>query len=592
MTSRARFWLGLFIVTGLYVLHVNLKIQKIYQNSTWNATDEVGQFWSETAFHYRFVKYFATHPVRDWHQLTQDRAVQYPDTINDWAEFTVAMEVPVGLLYRWLHPALPLHVFVVWYACLVSSLTLFAVFLLARELWRNAAAGVFGSILYATLYPSYGRTVKNLFLREDFAIPLIVFALFFSLCALRDRRRSDQICAALFWLAALASWHLTQFVLAVGVGAVVLIYFGQGTAPRVPWFVLVLAAGSVGIPVLWAKQFYLSVTMCVLFALALTNWITSQRKWAPLVFGGWLVLLLAISAWRQQSYSEYAHVYQLLISKLRYLGVKPTNPADLPWEARCLWQGAFDTASAWEFWHSLQWCLPLAVVAAWKMGQRDIGKNVLVLFTLLLVPLTWMVIRYFTFLGFAVAVVAAGLATQQLRWRVVLGLATVWQIALLNFQPLSRAPVVPDNNRPLMTWISTQTPTNAVILATISEAPAVLAYTGRSIILHSKFENRAIRERYREFLTAIYGTEEQFYDFARRYGADYFIYDGDYLIPGPTSRRYQADKLGNLDQNCTALLFALAPQQLQHFQLVSIAGGSAIFRVLPAAGLGPSLTGR
>ena len=143
-----------------------------------------------------------------------------------------------------------------------------------------------------------------------------------------------------------------------------------------------------------------------------------------------------------------------------------------------------------------------------------------------------------------------------------------------------------------MTWISTQTPTNAVILATISEAPAVLAYTGRSIILHSKFENRAIRERYREFLTAIYGTEEQFYDFARRYGADYFIYDGDYLIPGPTSRRYQADKLGNLDQNCTALLFALAPQQLQHFQLVSIAGGSAIFRVLPAAGLGPSLTGR
>ena len=34
--------------------------------------------------------------------------------------------------------------------------------------------------LYAALYPSYGRTVKNLFLREDFAIPLMIFALFFT----------------------------------------------------------------------------------------------------------------------------------------------------------------------------------------------------------------------------------------------------------------------------------------------------------------------------------------------------------------------------------------------------------------------------
>jgi asparagine N-glycosylation enzyme membrane subunit Stt3 len=346
MTSRARLSLCLLLVAVVYVFHVDLKLTKISANPTWNATDEVGQFWSEFAFHYRFAKFFAEHPVSDWGQLTRDRHVQYPDTIDDWAEFTVAMEVPVGVLYRWLRPATPFHVFVVWYDCLVSSLTLFAVFFLARALWRSDWAGVLASLFYAALYPSYGRTVKNLFLREDFAIPLIVFALFFTMRAIQEQKIRDQVVAALIWLAALASWHLTQFVLAVGVGAAVLVYLGKGETPRVPWFVVILAAGSVLIPVLWAKQLYLSPVLCALYALSLAVWINGGRKRATLVFAGWLTVLVAASFLLRKSYGEYAHVYQLFYYKLRYFGVKPDEPARLPWEARCLWEGAFNTASA------------------------------------------------------------------------------------------------------------------------------------------------------------------------------------------------------------------------------------------------------
>ena len=121
MKSWRRLLFCLAVVTALYAFHVHLKTTKIFSNPTWDAQDEVGQFWSEGAFQYRFAKFFASHPIRDWGQLSRDRAVQYPDTIDDWAEFTVAMEVPVGVLYRWLNPAMPLHVFVVWYDCLVSS---------------------------------------------------------------------------------------------------------------------------------------------------------------------------------------------------------------------------------------------------------------------------------------------------------------------------------------------------------------------------------------------------------------------------------------------------------------------------------------
>ena len=40
------------------------------------------------------------------------------------------------------------------------------------------------------------------------------------------------------------------------------------------------------------------------------------------------------------------------------------------------------------------------------------ATNIFIVFTLLLAPLAWMVLRYFTFLGFAAAVLAAGLVTR------------------------------------------------------------------------------------------------------------------------------------------------------------------------------------
>ncbi|HUI06275.1 MAG TPA: hypothetical protein VL486_04655 [Verrucomicrobiae bacterium] len=581
MNSWRRFVFCLAAVCVLYVFHVHLKTAKIFANPTWDARDEVGQFWSEAAFQYRFAKFFATRPVSEWGRLAHDRSVQYPDAVNDWAEFTVAMEVPVGVLYRWIKPATPFHVFVVWYDCLVSSLALFGVFFLARALWRSDGAGVFASALYVALYPSYGRTVKNLFLREDFAIPLVIFALFFALRALQERGVRDQVLAALFWLAALASWHLTQFVMLPLMVAAVLVYLGKGATPRVPWLVLMLAAGAVSIPVLRAKQFYLSPTMCLLCALSLAVWINGGRKRASLLFAGWLTVFLVGGSVLGGSYGAYAHVYELFFCKLRFLGVKPADPVRLPWEARSLWEGAFDTASWSEWWRSLQWCLPLAVIAMGSAWQRkEVALRVMVVFTLLLFPLAWMVVRYFTFLGFAVAILAAGLVAGRSWWKLVVFGAVVWQLAMLNFQPLARQQPAPDEYRPIVKWLQENTASNAVVLATISESPVFLAETGRPIILHSKFENQPVRERYREMLEAVYGSEGRFYEFARKYGADYFVYDADFLYDGLDSRRYKADKLGPLDPNCAALLFADRPERLRHFKLEIADSRFAVFRVL------------
>jgi hypothetical protein len=334
------------------------------------------------------------------------------------------------------------------------------------------------------------------------------------------------------------------------------------------------------VPVLRAKQFYLSPTMSALVALTLAVWINGGRRRAAMVFGAWLIVLPGAGFFLQKSYGEYAHVYQLLFAKLRYLGVKPDAPAALPWEARCLWEGAFNTAPASEWWRSLMWCGPLAVVAGWRFGRTEVWRNLFVVFALLLVPLSWLVLRYFTFLGFAAAVVAGGVVTRGRWWRLAAAGAVVWQLLVLNFKPLDRAPVVPRNYRPVVEWVREHTPTNAVILASISESPVFLAETGRPIILHSKFENHAIRERYREFLDAVYGPEDKFFAFAQKYGAKYFVFDTGFLLTGNDSRRYKADKLGALDPDCVALLCAQQPQRLRHLELEFEGGPFAVFRVL------------
>ena len=243
-----------------------------------------------------------------------------------------------------------------------------------------------------------------------------------------------------------------------------------------------------------------------------------------------------------------------------------------------MWEGAFNTAAPNEWWHSLAWCGPLMLIGVWyAWRERDVALRVMAVLPLLLVPLSWMVVRYFTFLGFAAAVLAAGLITRRIWWRAVVGVAVVWQFVLLDFQPLDRAPVVPGNYRPLVAWINAHTPTNAVVLASISEAPVILAHTGRPLVLHSKFENWEIRERYRQFLAAIYGSEEQLAEFCRRYGAEYFIFDRGFFNTGKDSRRYKADRLGEFDPQSAAVLCETGNTKL--FAPVFSANGYTIFRV-------------
>jgi hypothetical protein len=591
MSERIRITLCLLAIGLLFGIHVHLKTTKIFSHPTWNGTDETGQFWSEFAVHYRFAKFFAEQPIRHWHQLAEDATIQHPQIVNDWAEFALAMEIPAGLSYRLAGklnlPRPAFHVWVVWFDCLMSSLTLLALFFLSCWLWQSNVAGLLAAVLYAALYPSYGRTVQNLFLKEDFAIPFIVMALAFTvrmLEASRERQWFWGCASGLVWVAALASWHLTPFVLTVLAGALVLVWLTdqlQEQRTALCWWVGVLTIGGVVVPVLWSKQFWLSPVMCLLMGVATASHVNGARwrRWSVLVIVAGALAIAGMLL--PKSVNEYAHVYELFFAKLRHLGVKPEEPAKLSAEARSLWEGAFNTAHGTEWWRSLMWCGPLSVIAgvgAWKRARPNV--RVFVLFVVLLAPLSWMVVRYFTFLGFAAAALAAGVWAMKPAWWRFMGVAAaIWQLALLDGKPMARIPPDPAAYRPVVDWIAAQTPTNAVILAHIAESPVFWAHTGRSIILHSKFENREIRRRYEELLDSIYRDENAFHAFARRYGADYFIFDTGFLLRAADSRRYKANRMGELPADCAAVLFHNAPEQLKHFHLELTSGRFSVFSV-------------
>jgi hypothetical protein len=131
----------------------------------------------------------------------------------------------------------------------------------------------------------------------------------------------------------------------------------------------------------------------------------------------------------------------------------------------------------------------------------------------------------------------------------------------------------------MVKWIRENTPPEAVVLASISESPVIWAHTGRKMVLHSKFENLAIRERYRHFLSALYGSEAELRAFADRYGADYFVYDRGCLVTGPNSWRYKADKLAELPASAPARLFDENPAAAQQFQQEFATERFGVFRV-------------
>ena len=128
-------------------------------------------------------------------------------------------------------------------------------------------------------------------------------------------------------------------------------------------------------------------------------------------------------------------------------------------------------------------------------------------------------------------------------------------------------------------WVNKNTEPDDVILTSFELGPGILAYTGRPIVLHSKFESALIREKCKRFIFAIYGNEKGFYDLSHEFQADYYIYQMPIVInDSKESDRYITNNL-ILSTDTVAYKFQFEPEKLRYFTLLYQNSYYRIYRI-------------
>ncbi len=579
-------FLGFLLLLYTYVAFY--KVQLFRRYPLYNPKSDVCLFNSEGALQYRFAKLVAAgKPIP-----SVDRALQYPEGLNVEKSLTTFMEFVTGSLFRFISPEVSFHTFLLYFVCFFSSLSILAVFFVARNFWRDDFAALFSAFFYAFAVPAFGRTIGN-YLSEDFALPFLFFGFYFFFIR-TPPGGYKKILFSLLWAfsiaIALISWHLSRFFLLLFVFALVLkAVFARESLGEIKekiWYGTgFLAIFSLLNPFLRQNNFIVSFPMILCFGLSIYAVLCSKNLCtAKITLIGTMVIGLLTSFPLADS---YAHIFNLFFHKLRFLGIKPDNPHLLPYEARVMWIEEFHSP---DLAYIVLNFFPLLVTAAlsflFARRYRIKFDIVLVFMTVVFLVLFFLVRRNGVFLVFFLALVAGSLI-QKTKSRVILGL-----VGLLLFleigqflsvskptafktfvykhfsSPQQTLPDLDVNPKNLFAWIRSSTEPTSVFLADFGFSANIAAYAQRPIVIHSKFETTRLRLKVKEFIFSLFSDEDQFADFCRKYGVDYFVYTSRiFLDRSNDSYSFIAGKTDIKDSDLV-FTFQFYPERLKNFELV------------------------
>ena len=435
--------------------------------------------------------------------------------------------------------------------------------------------------------------------------------------------------AGLLLAVGLASWHFSRFFFLVVAGALALAFL---SAPRsrlpdlgrsmglVMAFVL---PAAMLVPALRDKLFWASPPMALLLATvvavvletrigppAVVNSGTISRSHLKLPLGRLLRLafvmipLLAVSVFLGTEGQGYSHVWALLVAKVRHLGVKPLDPSVLPYQARAIWGESCNSPSPYYVLICFWALIPACLLAAWRMLRMHWVHGLpveqrpprvplqLVLILALVFGVLFLAVSRLSVMAFFFLSVTAGGCVYGLRPRMkCLAGACMVPLALILFYEFYHVRKAPTPLRAFIRraiaykepveicgyhmdqvqvakWVAESTPEEAVFLANVDEGPLVLTYANRAIVLQPKFEVPGIRDKLREFLEALYSTEEALAVFCETYGVTHYLFDIRSAIDaGPNSYRYMGNAT-KLSTHTPAYRMQFAPDTLSRFQLV------------------------
>jgi hypothetical protein len=578
-------------IIGLLLLYsAGLAVRRVVLEAQFQLAGENLPYTLESALNFRRIEqvYYAGAMPE------VDHAVEFPSGIVVRKTDTVGAECVYAFLARLFPISVPLANRIRWieaaWFCLGIPLMALWVWWWRRSAWGGAIAAGFYAVALSSVIRSTGQEISH----ENFALPLLIGHLAFSVLAARGTsailRRAGVGVSALLLALALATWDLVQFYVMIWM-AVHLVRFaraGQGerASEKAQWMIHVGALVLIGLlnPYLRAHAFLLSPAMLIgygMVASAAVRWASGSgvcgSKWGR---PGrlWIVLLvpLLIGLALSSGYvASYGHFGELLLAKLRFLNHKPADPSLLTFDQRIMWVPALHSANIALTASLFPVMLPLTLVVAVVLfvsalvslrrskNQPDPELFQYLVFYAVSLAAFVLFVRFHVFLAIFSAVLLGVWAASGRKWfvRVLILSVLVTGMAVEAANTLKKPErwgrwVYYKEIEELTDWMHRYVSPEPV-LANFGVSASILTYGECPILLHPKFESKEIRERVRGYGEKLFkGTEEELRDWAGRYGAQYYVYAlGEFSSISPEQQmRYFVNAL-DPSTNCPARIF-------------------------------------
>ena len=303
----------------------------------------------------------------------RDKRLAYLPEIAPYAQMNMALEWVLGWSYRMLslfrtapepapsaleyqdHP--DFSWFVSWNVRLWTSLLSGLVFLWLIVLKVPAKFAFAGGILHAVSAAAVARATGQDIVRGDFCIPLIVFAMVLAESLYRRPGRFRLLLLFCVTGIAFAAWDLCQMMFGIWGAFEVFRYLCGGCFQkkrRQVWIVIAAAIllNALLIPFNVTYGLIMSKLVCILLPLLFFVMYLPPlnfRKRCAAVLGG--VLLLSgfyhLAVDNPEYRANYSHFSSVMQAKIRYLNVKPHDPAKLDYDARMMWTPSMHSCT-WE----------------------------------------------------------------------------------------------------------------------------------------------------------------------------------------------------------------------------------------------------
>jgi hypothetical protein len=423
-----------------------------------------------------------------------------------------------------------------------------------------------GSALYAVFLPALLRTRGESFYRETVALPLIILTLAL-LDDSKERRNTLKysVSAAVVFFLALASWKVTGFI-SLFVFAW-LAFKRPGLKTVVPMVVSQLLAS-----VLLSHMRHDGALFSPATFMATAAVIASFCRNRAVPWAGLAVSAAAGFLFRS---SSSGHVASVIAAKLRFFFSHPENPALLSGDARLFWVSGYTSPSFGEF-VLLFGLAAVACVFGWKRFRSKAGKSAM----FFLVPLSVAGYLFFDRLHVLLAVALVPLIVSASRGKT---LVLPFIIALFGVQAMSAPWIVSslsevgfefENSSSLLTdrelndLLSWAGGNRGTVLCFWHVSGLLSAYADMPVVTHTFFENTSNRNTIVRFAERIYGDEQEMIEFMEAKGAEYLVYQADFVFDRTFQGLLYLAALRGIPDGCLAVRLHYYPQSLERLKLV------------------------